>query len=504
MARRRYRQRQKRMVFRGHEHRDIITGGNYHGAICKQDSIEPIWRRYKPRLTIGSYSWDDGYLFLYDIVNQFVTVFKYNDNISDVIEPYTGYSSYVTLVNGCIWFLGVSKDGYTYKYDVDLPEYNPLGTLKFGSTKTIEMVNNLSNRTVEIRLATLDYREGQKSAQVRQIGGVRILNIDSDHVSDSSYCGNCSNPNLSEFVWFRYAIYKDETVQSRQIRTWQQWIQKYDGTNLTQVWYDTFSYDMFDHANMELPIGPTGSLSQPNIHECGDYFVWFRTYYTPSVGGYRISAFVSYRGGSFTEYFIQGLGDYVSHTPVFLLYRNSTAYLYCRYSVNTVKFAWTLYTSSGNFSTWTRVSLPNYLDVNLIDTGIDEGYHGSMGHSEWDFVRIILNNTTSIPDTPSNAVPWYFYPPLSLTYDGRECYVESINGVLTDKVNTTDMCLVADIRSCAFIYIDNLTFQQSSGNYAFAIDPWSGWEEPVAPGDYVYGGAGGNTNSGGNGGINNG
>ena len=504
MARRRYRQKQKRMVFRGHDHREIIAGGCYHGAICKQDSIEPIWIRYKPRLTIGGYSWGDEVVFLYDIVNQYVTIFKFNDNRSGVIEPYDLYLSKVTVVNGCIFVHGVSKDGYVYKEQVDIPQYNPLSVFKFGSTKTIEMINNLSNRTVSIRFATLDYRVGQRSAQIRQVGDVKYLSIDNDHVNADSYCGNCSNPNVSEFVWFRYSIYKDETVQSRQIRTWQQWIQKYDGTNLTQVWYDTFSYDTWDHANMELPIDARGSICQPNIHECGDYFVWFRNYYTPSVGGYRISALVSYRGGSFTEYFIQGLGDYVSHTPVFLLYRDSTAYLYCSYNLGGVRYIWTVYTSSGNFSTWTKVSIPDYLDVNLIDTGIDEGYHGSMAHSEWDFVRIVLNSSASIPATPSNALEWHFYPPYNLVYNGRESYVESVNGVLTDKVNSTDMCLNLDARGCAFIYIDNLTFQPSNGNYAFSIDPWSGWEEPVAPGDYVYGGAGGNTNSGGNGGINNG
>ena len=498
MARTRVRQRQKRMLFRGHDHREIIAGGCYHGAVVDRDHVEPTWIRYKPRLVFGAVYDLDADIncgFVYDIANKYVTVFK--DDYE--ILPFYGYS-FVPLINGCVCLWGLTKDGYVYKYNVERDPSSPATATitqnKFGNSSCLYEYFNISTRILTITRTTYDYREGQRTAYYRQVGSSVSFNFDTEHLGGSSYCGTCTNTSLGEFAFYDATYITEDSSSGSTIRTVHESLKTFNGTSFSVIWSNTFSFDywywVLEHPNTELPVGSRGQSVHPIVYECGDYFVIPRQYYNPAVGGYRLSVLVSYQGGSFSEYFINGVGDYTAQLPVFMLYRNSTAYLYCASNLNAQTYRWGLYTSSGNFSSWTQVNLPDYVDVNFLTDGISDGYRGAMAESPYDFVRIVLNGAGDIPDIPSNGIRWDFYPTQNYISGSSQFptyYWESINGRLTDNITTADMCLISPgISSIDFIYMSNLTFQQSNGNYAFIVDQNYSGLEPVAPDDYVYGG----------------
>ena len=477
--RRRIAQRQSgRVYFQEHDHRDIIMGDNYHGAVYIGEDIEPKWRKYKPRLIhfVNSYPispYYNGGAFAFDVTNQFFSLAMQEDYEDEGITPLPADDDrYFCLVGSLAWTWGISKNGYDFKRIGDTsPYFNEWH--RYGSNYTVNIINYPSSSdVVTMGWAGIRYNEGQQTADTYTVS-TATYSKSNDHIYGRSYCGRqtdgCflaySERTLSNNVYYCHDYLSLSTNRS----------------TLSLIWEHSYSYN----PNQDYTIKSAFNDSDNKIWKCGTNYI--------------SGMIITERTGSSTDYSFyfrtSSDSDLSTWTENLILhrcgsncriacvmYRNGTAYIY----VWLANYNLALFTTS-DFSTFTQVQLPDYIDIPFLDSAdIDNDRYGAVDNPTYDAVRLVINNTAVLPSLPNDYVQF------TLTSFGdryeHQNYFESINGTLTENISSTDMLITHIIGSYTAIYLDNMSFQTSNGNVAYALlYNWNG-ADPIASGDYVFGG----------------
>ena len=134
MGRRRNIQKQtSRIYYRERDHREVITEDSYHGAMYLPEQVEPVWRRYKPRLVMGnvisSLDDTDSYFVAVDVENKYFTMLtnNYRRNSSGIdryeLGAFNTNRSLLIVNKDIIWC------SYIQLYDLDRPEYAAYGMI---------------------------------------------------------------------------------------------------------------------------------------------------------------------------------------------------------------------------------------------------------------------------------------------------------------------------------------------------------------------------------------
>lgn len=465
----RYPQRQSaRIYFKEYDHRDIIVNDNYHGAVYIEDQIEPAWRKYKPRLIpFGMDAFDEWWhniMYTFDVKNKFFSLLQ-EDLGDDYIEPVSTGDDWDIYYVGDLANTGcITKNGHDYKWIEDVGSYM-VGSQKYGSDSTVSIYADIYTRKVTMNWAFLDYREGEKYAAIVDDETTRNFNIDTDHLNSYSWCGRSTNGCF---------LYYTTSSQSGNLITTHEYLSLSENksASLQLIWQHTTTYD------------PYGSYTIPDrnmrIWKCGTHYVAQRRW-TDDRGFSTLAVMVSSDGNltswNTIQLVMQG-GSYLGIAQV--LYRNGTVYAYG----TTANGVWTLWTSS-DFSTWTQVSLPDYVDIPYCDDAdISTGRHGAVTNSDYKGIRLVLNRNATLPALPTGYFRQNFtqFPPRY----GSENYFEVINGEITGDLESEDLIIADWFGEKTLIYIDNMTFQTSAENMAYKLaTEWDG-ADPIASGDYIW------------------
>lgn len=467
----RYRQRQSaRIYFEERDHRDIIVNDNYHGAVYIGEQIEPAWRRYKPRLIpFGMDAFEELYhdiMYSFDVTNKFFSLLQ-EDWGDDYIEPVSTSNDW-----GCYYVGNIANTGCITKNGHDYKSINSSGsymspTQKYGSDRTVSVSANISTRVVTLNWAYLDYSQGNKFANIVDDATTRTFDIDTDHLNANSWCGRSTNG------CFFYYTTSSQTSTTTTINEWLS-LSENKSASLQLIWQNTTTYDRYGTY--------TRPINSMRIWKCGTHYVAQRRW-TDNNGFITLAVMVSSDSDlttwTTTQLVLQG-GSYLGISQV--LYRNGTVYAYG----TTANGVWTLWTSS-DFTTWTQVTLPDYVDIPYCnDADINTGRHGAVVTPTYQGIRLVLNRNATLPVLPNNYFSQNFtqFPPRY----GEENYFEVINGTITGDLNSEDLVFADWFGEKTLIYIDNMTFQTSNGNMAYQLGTYWDGADPIASGDYVFGG----------------
>lgn len=468
MGRQRLRQRQSgRIYFQGYDHREIVADGEYYNGIYLNQDVEPKWRKYKKQTlfyhdTYGVYS-TFGVTFSVDTKNKFISRSREGENMATMLGDYVGGYQYV------------SKNGYDFKYcdwnisdyEISIDEYHRwCGNYPCGIYST--------GRRHVVGWAVIDYKEGTRTGEIKD-GGKKVL-----ETTDSAYMNIAGDASDGCFAYWQFRNSSGYHFELYHVNS--------SGFNLvyTDDWTGTANRvvpkDIYYHGGQYIASAP------------------YRTSSSPYMQGVRL--WTSNDGNTWTQY------DLIPSEPAtstrvmgcLPIYRNGTWYLYVERYVGSSAYYWELYTTT-DLSTFTQVSLPDYLDVPMLD--YEDGIHGDIAlYNGLHYVRLILNNYTgTIP--PSDDVYVVDNPFANMginegywdiqdgeVADGhirRDCQNLFVKGWVTPYNSSTHQS------EMILWYIDNMTFQSSSGNFAMypvingeILDNES-THEYVADDDYVWG-----------------
>lgn len=559
MGRRRNKQNQtSRIYYRDKDHREVIMDDSYHGAMYLAEQYEPVWRRYKPRLVFGVVKSIDnitftGHLVTVDVENKYFSMLHYfpryevfGESYYRLRTPLLSHESPFILNNDMIWtifidisdrdrsgggFGLISKNGYDWK----TLEYYPLppGVTNYGGYQ--KFANGLyifADRYPEklYDVYDLKYQDGEQIATIEGLGTIPYDNT----------LGGYSIGGINTSQYSGYVTYKTTTTSVVRNR----------------ITYFTYKYDLnvYDYStssfiNIYHKDGPANVPSSDQayydkvtgdvkaVYYTNDYFFFIQHWYvrsrTTGLGTERLiccyAPISNININSWSENTITtniynpttSSPDYMryDYNCYFVTFRNNKAYFYIMYYIGTgdsMIAEWHLFISS-DLQNWERVVLPDYLDVPYFNEDNSDNRYGVIVNSQYDYVRVPLCST-ALSGVPSNTLlavdnmadmlnVFGFNMGQGIFTGGSSkhspmtdnVWFEIIDGKPTTDIMTEDLWIF-DVCPNTIIYIDNMTFSQSSNNCAYAIytpttipdpSPYSGYDivpykEPIDESDYIF------------------
>lgn len=483
MGRQRRLQRQSaRLWYKNHDHREIILNGEYINAVYVPSEHyymdkDVAWRKYKP-LTLLCFSrsmdeYDSEHLLSVDVANKFVSISS--DMSSNTLEP-CNYGDSMILCSDYF-----SKNGYDYKaYSEFASGYSIDYRFAKQYLYTYEYDSSLYKHTLSWK--GFNWNANQQYASFTPTLGT-VTMTDAEHYSNLSICGEARDGLFAYRTW-------TVRIGSQYPYTYHHYIELYhiNSSGFTLVYSDDYT----DSTQGLARLYPT------NIFSHGNQYCGVTRWRNNSTQGVRI--WWSINGSSWDYHdLINEVSGALRPMRVMTLYRNNKWYWYIHLQATNSTVKWLLYTATdlSDDDTYVNVALPNYLDIPML--GYDDGIHGEIQDCDGEYVRIILNNYDPSSPIPAEQGETYYMSPMgekladTSQYDHR--YFSINNGYIHyDPTNTyLDAYITEEWDNFfAYFYIDNMTFQTSSNNFAFKFTPPSDpWEvtnhEIVADDDYVWG-----------------
>lgn len=546
MGRRRNKQNQTARIYhRERDHREIIMDDSYHGAMYLSEQVEPIWRRYKPRLVVGSVftsnkSENSMHLVSVDVENKYFTMLTYSRRLQDserrtlISFPATPqyiynkdliwiyYTDITDADRGGSGGYGViSKNGYDWKllkfypFPPGVHNYG-MGYRIFGDGYYIFADQYPLNVYSVYKLI---YQEGENIGTIEYLGDI----------PDDYTKGNYIAPiNTSQYSG--YVSYRTTTTSVRR-----------SGTYYYTWKYDLYIYDYLSNSyvNIYHKDGPS------NVEHSQQFYVdkmnevqaayyindkiffiecwWIRSQITGMetrrlVCVYSPISNINLNSWNEVDFFSwtysptsSSSSEYYNNAYYFITIKNNTAYLYMQKHCADGSFSWVLFKSS-NLDDWEEISLPDYLDVPYFNEDNSDNRYGVVVNSQYDYVRIPISSN-ALNNVPSNIIlatddidkifgqnMGYEGNGASASYKMRadNLWFEILDGKVTTDIATEDLWLF-DVCPNTIIYIDNMTFSNSSNNCAYAIyEPkhildgeYSGYDiipykETIDESDYIF------------------
>ena len=482
MGRQRRLQRQSaRLWYQNHDHREIILNGEYINAVYVPSEHyymdkDVAWRKYKP-LTLLCYSesmdeYDSEHLISVDVANKFVSISS-DMSAGGIDAPYN-YGNNIVL---CSEYL--SKNGYDYKAYSNYPSgYSFNYRFAKQYVYTYEYDSSLFKHTISWR--GFNWNANQQYAEFGSVIGT-VTMTDSERITNLSICGEASDGLFASRIW-------TERIGTQYPYTYHHYIELYHINS--SGFHLVYSDDYVDSSSGMSRLYPT------NIYSHGNQYCGVTRWNNGTTTGVKL--WCSLNGNSWSDYDLINDTRTMGIGSVMVLYRASKWYFYVRRSTGNV-FKWELYTVTDLFDTDTyqNVALPDYIDIPML--GYDDGIHGEILDCEGEYVRIILNNYDPSSPIPAEQGETYYMTPLGSRYqdssqDDHKYFSINNGNINYDSPNTYMDGYVTEVwdNFFAYFYIDNMTFQTSSNNFAFKFTPPSNpWEvtnhEIVADDDYVWG-----------------
>ncbi len=476
MGRIRRSQRQSaRVYYEGHDHREIILNGEYINAVYVPSEHtymdkDVAWRKYKKLTLYGFAQYDDRQFVSVDVFNKFIS-FSPPDSAGSE-------GAYLLGSDFVVWGGYLSKNGYDFKYiDSEGSPSASFGEYRYAKQYPVEYMYDSSTLIHTIRYTGYQWRSGEQYAQVIPIGTKTMT--DSERKSNLRPCGEARDGLFANRTW-------TERVGTQYPYTYHHYIEVYhinsNGFNL--VYSD-------DYISTERGIS---RLYPDRILSHGNQYCGVTSWRNNDSQGVRL--WISEDGNNWQYY------DLFNETPwalrptqVTVVYRANKWYFYVQMLLSS-QWKWILYTATDltDRRTYQQVALPDYIDIPML--GYDNGIHGDIDDCDGEYVRIIINNYDgTIPAEQGDTTymglnAGYFTMP---SYDYR--FFSINDGHMNyDPPNTFMYGYDTDVFEDFYVsyYVDNMTFQPSSNNFAFKRyapdNPWSQENhEIVADDDYVWG-----------------
>jgi len=544
MGRQRNKQNQTaRIYYRERDHREVIMDDSYHGAMYLPDQVEPVWRRYKPRLVMGSVvtsenssSGHNSHLVTVDVENKYFTMLTYIPDYyqyvgvlrtvscsrifipnKDIIWVYYA-ETYLDRGDGGFPSCGlISKNGYDWKP----MQYWPLppGVHNYGQHERVFGDGHFifDDQTNLYSVYDFDYQEGENVATIICLGSVPRNNVYGyaiAPINTEQYSGYISYKNTTTYV-IRNRIYYYTYKYDVNIYDYlsSSWVNIYHKDGASNVQAQAYDVDRLDDVRATYCLN-----DQIFFIEC-----WTKTSQSTGMTTQRFVCVhspmsnINLNSWTESEFFSweyratpSSSADYYVNRLSFIMVRNDTVYLYMvrHFSANNEK--WALFKTS-NLIDWEEIVLPDYLDVPYFNEDNSNGKYGVVVESEYDYVRIPIS-MSALNNVPSNIVlatddyikifggNMGFLPtgygnnePIS-----EDVWFEILDGKITTDVPSEDLWIF-DVCPNTIIYIDNMTFSESSNNCAYAIyEPKTietipdyhydihPYKEPIDESDYIF------------------
>lgn len=464
MAKTRYRQRQSaRIYFEEHDHRDIVYNDEYVNGIYIGEQVEPAWRKYKKKtFIIGGQAHPYEYGYSVDAQNKFVSI----------SSDWMGEAP-ILVGNNIMFGQFLSKNGYDFKY-MDIQSTYGTGGYKFKRDSMCSVYN--VGYVAYCEWTSFQYRNGE--SQSRAVTGGQVTLDDGDTANASiAYCGETPDGCLA---------WRSKVTQISQTYPYT-YKYNYDLFHVTPSGFDPVYSIEWTGGNRESRPFPT------NVQNQGGKYISVYPYRGTS--GQGVKLLVSEEGSedTWSEVDIIPLEPSTANSQWqswYAFYVDGTWYFYFQKRYNNV-YKWELYTST-NLSTFTRVFLPDYLDIPILSYG--NGEHGQIVDSSYDSLRVILN--TYDGNIPSGNV--FQVSPFGYKwngYQGDTYTLEQGDGYSRRELTRGDMCNIVMDESWDYdylYYIDNMVFMPSNNNFALKPDWTYEYDieniDPLQAGDYVFGG----------------
>lgn len=543
MGRQRNKQNQTaRIYYRERDHREVIMDDSYHGAMYLPEQVEPVWRKYKPRLVLGavltstSVTYTGAHLVSVDVENKYFTMLTnfqtgyYDDHY--LIAPPT---SVILIPNkDIIWIYGVelvdqarteyggygmlSKDGYDWKPLGYWPL--PPGVYNYGQRYQCFGDGHFifDDQTGLYSVYDLDYLEGEKIATIRYLGSVP---------RDYSYGYSIAPINTSQYSG--YISYKNNTTSVRRSGTYY-YTYKYDLNvydYLSSSWINIYHKDGPANVEQSQQAYVDRMYDVLAVYYLNDQIFFIAVWYVrsqttgmqnqrfvcvhSSISDISLNSWVESEFCSHSYYPTpSSSADVYLYSRYFITVRNNKAFLYMMRHLPNDVYTWDLFISS-NLDNWERVDLPEYLDIPFFKNDNSDGRYGVVVESSYDYVRIPISST-GIVSVPSNVLlatednveifganmGFWAYPHGNGDPRSDDLWFEILDGKIVTNPPTEDLWLF-DVCPNTVIYIDNMTFSESPNNCAYAIyEPHTietseyyhynirPYKEPIDESDYIF------------------
>lgn len=481
MGRVRRSQRQSaRLWYENHDHREIILNGEYINAVYVPSEHtymdkDVAWRKYKKLTLLAGANLDsESQLVSVDVFNKFVSFSR----------AYDGFDEYPRVLGDSVVACSgnMSKNGYDYKY------FDPNGSnldytpYRFAKSYMYEYQYDRQTFKHTLRLFGCSWNTGSQYASVTNAGTIEMT--DGEHIANLNPCGEARDGLFASRTW-------TTRIGTQYPYTYHHYIEVYKIT--TNGFSLVYSDDYIDSSVGMSRLYPT------NIYSHGNQYCGVTTWYNSQSQGVRL--WVSNNGDTWQYYDLFNETPWALHpNMVIVMYRNNKWYFYVHMRSNNNLWRYDLYTATDLLDpqTFQLIPLPDYLDIPML--GYEDGIHGDIDDCDGMYARIILNSYDgNIPAEQGDTI--YMYPSMGRYANGSYDYrYFSINdGHMNYDPPNNYMCgyeseydSEADMDCFNFFYIDNMTFQSSSNNFAFrkwqSDDPWSQENhEVVADDDYVWG-----------------
>lgn len=461
------------------DHREVIYNDEYINAIYIGQEYTPAWRKYKHRATIGSLN---AYIssgstypvpIFVDLENKFIHIDDMHTFRDNWIEENPKREDYVYIPDY------VSPNGHDFKYRYW--DHNLGGEdHKFGTKYTCR-VNNYTEsydwNTAMIEVFDYVPSDANTSEEtLRRFAKIEIPNPFGKEVYQNN--GRWVGTSKTGIFYAFSEQYKEGDNYTKETRLYHVTISRAthvytEKATSTRGYY--YINSIFDgtpiqcHGNRVYTVHAWDGSETPKMS--GVYVSWTTT---SNYGGWQNSIIVP-------QYPTRGSHD------ADVVYRNGMFYAYHTLFIGT-GYKVECYTSS-NLSSWSQVSLPNYVDVPILKA--DEN-HGKIDTTDYTHLRLILDNVEgTVPNQEGYYQEWAYIPDYMMLDSNFN--FEIIDGKTNaDEINEHYMAWAqfgaSRDRKYILWFMDSNTFQQKDTNFAF-ITPkqmYNGIGEKISDDDYIF------------------
>lgn len=474
-----------RVFFREEDFYDMVYNDEYISAVYTPESVEPAWRKYQRHLAIygtsvvqpyGSYSPVDKIAVSWDIQNRFVS------QIPDVFvvlgtankEGYSIGGKFFTHI-----MEQASLDGYDWKSG-DTPSF------EFGfANDQYGCYLDYSGSDTVVKVVSLDWNEGETYFTTTEVNSITVSGYTSVVLQGSSPSGVYAQGRANGTYYIIDITPSGINVIGQM---------SFNGTGLGRA--GGLSVQVYSYVSGSPRVWGVRAIvideaaGTANIVDIKASELTTSNVY-PSVWWYC-------KGGEWFIYVLQRWGTSGSSAfyQKLLLYKTT------------------------DFNTITQVTLPDYIDIPIVQP---DSSNGRVLSSNFQYIRAVLNNYDgeSPPEVEGvlrtgqeESGIWVYDMPMGPVMRNQDVH-EVINGIPTATPSIQSQNMLMEIsnsdngrtvgsttyygRDYFLIYIDNMEFQDSEENYAMLLPTkdsviWGGdtlyYEKlnnnPITEEDYIF------------------